>query len=72
MTCQSNCVSRIPTGIAAAVADFAPEFIAAERIVLDYVNAPVEKSPAKLAERRKEFSAGTTRPSLKLRGSSTS
>jgi len=54
---DANGVTRIPIEIAAAVADVAPEFIAAERIVLDYVNAPGEKSPAKLAENRKEFSA---------------
>jgi len=39
------------------VADLAPEFVAAEMIVLDYVRTPGTKSATVLTEKRKEFSA---------------
>ena len=54
---DANGVARIPLEIATQVADVAPEFVAAERIILDYVNGPGEKTPAGLAAKRKEFSA---------------
>lgn len=54
---DANGVTRIPPQIAAAVADLAPEFVAAEKIVLDYVNGSGTKTPAALAAARKEYSA---------------
>lgn len=52
-----NGVTNIPPEIAAEVADIAEEFVAAEKIVLDYVNGPGAKTPAGLADSRKEFQA---------------
>jgi regulator of RNase E activity RraA len=54
---DANGVTNIPPDIAGEVAGVAAEFVAAERIVLDYVQAPGEKSAAELAARRREFSA---------------
>ena len=54
---DANGVSNIPIEIASTVADLCQEFIDAEKVVLDYVNAPGEKTPRGLAERREEFSA---------------
>ncbi len=58
---DANGVTRVPLEIAAEVADVAGEFVDAERIVLDYVNAPGEKSPAALVEKRKEFTSVVAR-----------
>jgi regulator of RNase E activity RraA len=52
---DANGVTNIPHSIAAEVADLAAEFVAAERIILDYVNGSGPKSPAGLAAARKEF-----------------
>jgi regulator of RNase E activity RraA len=54
---DANGVTNVPPEIAAEVADLGEEFVAAERIVLDYVQAPGEKSTGELATRRQEFSA---------------
>lgn len=54
---DANGVTNVPTKIAAAVADIAAEFVAAEEIVMNYVKGPGVKSPQEYAERRKEFSA---------------
>ena len=54
---DANGVTNIPPEIAAEVADLAAEFVAAERIILDYVQGPGEKTPEGLKEVRKEFSA---------------
>jgi len=54
---DANGVTNIPLDIAAEVADLAPEFVAAEMIVLDYVRTPGTKSATVLTEKRKEFSA---------------
>jgi regulator of RNase E activity RraA len=56
-----NGVTQIPLAIAEAVAEIAPAFVAAERIVLDYVSGPEAKSVQALATRRKEFSAEVNR-----------
>ena len=53
---DANGVTNIPLDIVSEVADVADEFIAAERIVLDYVQGPGEKTPARLREVRGEFS----------------
>ncbi len=54
---DANGVTRVPIDIAAEIADVAGEFVAAERIVLDYVQAPGAKTAAELGTRRKEFGA---------------
>ena len=46
-------VTSIPLEIAADIPHVAPEFVAAERILLDYAQAPGEKSIAELMERRR-------------------
>jgi 4-hydroxy-4-methyl-2-oxoglutarate aldolase len=56
-----NGVTNIPVEIAAAAADVTPEFVAAEKIVLDYVRSSGPKTPAGLAGARKEFSAVVAR-----------
>jgi regulator of RNase E activity RraA len=64
---DANGVTQIPLSIAEAVADLAPDFVKAERIVLDYVNGPQAKSVAGLAARRKEFSAEVGRLTARAR-----
>jgi 4-hydroxy-4-methyl-2-oxoglutarate aldolase len=54
---DANGVARIPLEIATQVADVAPEFVAAERIILDYVQPPGPKEVPELIRRRKEFAA---------------
>ncbi|MEX2558751.1 MAG: RraA family protein [Pirellulales bacterium] len=58
---DANGVTNVPLEIAAAVADITGEFVAAERIVLDYVRGPGPKTAAGLAAARKEFSAVVAR-----------
>jgi 4-hydroxy-4-methyl-2-oxoglutarate aldolase len=58
---DANGVTNIPLEIAAEVADLGDEFIAAEQIVLDYVNGPGPKSPQALGENRKEFQAAVAK-----------
>ena len=43
-----NGVTNIPLEIAAEIADIADEFVAAEKIVLDYVRGPGEKTRRRL------------------------
>lgn len=54
---DANGVTRIPLEIAAAVADVSAEFVKAEKLILDYVRGPSEKTAAGLAAARKEFAA---------------
>jgi regulator of RNase E activity RraA len=54
---DANGVTSIPPDIAADVADVGREFVDAEKIVLDYVNAPGSKTVAGLAAARKGFAA---------------
>ncbi|MBN2294768.1 MAG: RraA family protein, partial [Pirellulales bacterium] len=54
---DANGVTSIPTEIATEVADAADEFVAAERIILDYVQSPGEKNVAKFKELQSEFLA---------------
>ena len=49
---DGNGVTRIPVAIAADVAD---EFVAAEKIILDYAKGPDKKTPDGLAAARREF-----------------
>jgi len=58
---DANGVTSVPIGIAAAVADISEAFIDAEKIVMDYVKAPGNKSVKEYAARRKEFSAQVTK-----------
>lgn len=54
---DANGVTRIPLHIADELADIGDEFVAAEKIVLDYVRSPGEKTPQGLAAARREFQA---------------
>ena len=51
-----NGVTKVPIEIAAAITDIADEFVASEKIVLDYVVGP-NPTAAGLGAARKEFSA---------------
>lgn len=52
---DANGVTSVPVVIANEVADVAPEFLAAEEILMGYVKSPGEKNVAKYDELRKEF-----------------
>lgn len=54
---DANGVTSIPIDLAGEIADIAPEFIAAEQVVLDYVRSAGPKTAQGLADARKEFSA---------------
>jgi 4-hydroxy-4-methyl-2-oxoglutarate aldolase len=54
---DANGVTRIPLEIASEVADIAPEFLAAEDILMNYVKSDDEKSIARYDELRREFQA---------------
>lgn len=54
---DANGVTNIPLEIAAMVAELCPEFMDAEKIVLDYVRGAGAKTPAGYAAARKEYSA---------------
>jgi regulator of RNase E activity RraA len=58
---DANGVARVPLEIATQVADIAAEFVAAERIILDYVQPPGAKDVAELVRRRKEFAAAVAK-----------
>jgi regulator of RNase E activity RraA len=65
---DANGVTQIPLSIAEGVAAIAPDFVAAERIILDYVSGPENKTTAGLAARRKEFSAEINRLAARAKG----
>lgn len=54
---DANGVTSIPPEIATEVADVAAEFVAAEKIILDYVRGPGTKTPAGLVAVQNEFAA---------------
>jgi 4-hydroxy-4-methyl-2-oxoglutarate aldolase len=54
---DANGVTSIPLEIATEVADLAPAFVAAEKIILDYVRRPGVKSPDGLKAAQNEFAA---------------
>ena len=54
---DANGVTDVPISIAAAIAEIGDEFVAAEKIVLDYVKGSGVKTPQGLGEARKAFSA---------------
>ncbi len=54
---DANGVTQIPWEIAADVADVAEDYVAAERIVLDYVQSEEEKSVAEFVKRSQAMSA---------------
>jgi len=66
---DANGVTSIPLEIASEVADVAEEFVAAERIILDFAQSGGEKSSAALAERQAEFAAAIERLRQRLRRS---
>ena len=53
---DANGVTRIPLDVASEVAEVAAEFVSAERIVLDYVQSPGEKSIDEFADRSRQMS----------------
>ena len=54
---DTNGVTTVPTEIVAAMCDIGEEFVASEKIMLDYVRGTGPKTPAGFAEVRKEFQA---------------
>jgi regulator of RNase E activity RraA len=64
---DANGVTNIPLEIAADVADVAPEFVAAEEIVMNYVKSPGAKSVSRYDELRKEFQAAVKKLTDRLR-----
>ena len=54
---DANGISSVPVKIADEIVDVADEFVAAEKIVLDYARGPGEKTPQGLGAARDEFSA---------------
>jgi len=63
---DANGVTRIPLEIADEIPDAAKEFVAAERIVLDYVQGEGPFEIAEFAARRKEFAAVVAKLTEKL------
>jgi regulator of RNase E activity RraA len=66
---DANGVTNIPLNIAAAVADISDEFIAAEKIVLDYVRGSGSKTVAGLHAARAEFMAVVAKLTERARAS---
>ncbi len=64
-----NGITRIPLEIAAEIPGVAAEFMAAERIILDYVRSSEPKVVAELSARREEFSAVIAKLANRLRRS---
>jgi len=62
-----NGVTRIPLDIAGEIPDAAAEFVAAERIVLDYVQSSGPKAIPEFTARRKEFSAAVVKITERVR-----
>jgi regulator of RNase E activity RraA len=63
---DANGVGRIPLEIASDVADIAAEFVAAERIMLDYVQPPGPKDLGQFTRLRKEFSSAVAKLSARV------
>ncbi len=64
---DANGVAKIPLEIAEQVADVAPEFVAAEALVLDYVKSPGPKSVSEFTERRRAFQDAVERIVRRIR-----
>lgn len=64
---DANGVTTIPTEIASEVADVAPEFVAAEAIMLDYVQGDGAKEVAEFKRRRQEFQSVVSQLRARLR-----
>ncbi|MHC4399594.1 MAG: RraA family protein [Planctomycetota bacterium] len=64
---DANGVTNIPPDVAADVADAAGPFVDAEKIVLDYVQGPGEKTPQGLSDARAEFSAAVAKLQRQIR-----
>jgi 4-hydroxy-4-methyl-2-oxoglutarate aldolase len=62
-----NGVTRIPLDIAGEIPDAAAEFVAAERMVLDFVQSSGAKAIAEFTARRKEFSATVAKLTERVR-----
>ena len=66
---DTNGVTSIPLKIAAAVADLSPEFMAAEKIILDYLRGPGAKTVAGYTAAREEYGAVIKRLTEKAKAS---
>ncbi len=64
---DANGVIHIPLEIASEVADVAPEYLQAERILLDFARQPGTKTVAELEAAQKEFAAAVERLRRRLR-----
>ncbi len=64
---DANGVTSIPPEIAAEVADLAAEFVAAERILIDFARGPGAKTSARLAEAQAAFAAAIDRLRRRVR-----
>lgn len=64
---DANGVTNIPLEIASEIPGACSEFVAAERIVLDYLHAPGEKKVAEFTSRRKEYAAVVKQLTARLR-----
>jgi 4-hydroxy-4-methyl-2-oxoglutarate aldolase len=64
---DANGVTRIPLEIAASVADACDEFVAAEKIVIDYARTATPPTSAGLAAARKEFASVVSKLSGRLK-----
>lgn len=64
---DANGVTRIPREIAASVADACDEFVAAEKIVIDYARTAAPPTPAGLAAARKEFASVVSKLNSRLK-----
>ncbi|HVU88160.1 MAG TPA: RraA family protein [Pirellulales bacterium] len=66
---DTNGVTSIPLKIAAAVADLSAEFVAAEKIILDYLRTPGTKTVAGYTAAREEYGAVIKRLTEKAKAS---
>jgi len=64
---DANGVTNVPSEIATEVADVAAEFVAAERIILDYVQGPGKKSIERFREVQAEFRAAVAKLGERVR-----
>jgi len=64
---DANGVTNVPSEIATEVADVAAEFVAAERIILDYVQGPEKKTPERFREVQAEFRAAVAKLGERVR-----
>jgi regulator of RNase E activity RraA len=62
-----NGVTRIPLEIVDELADASAEFVAAEKVIIDYVRGPGPKAITEFTARRKEFAAAVAKLTERIR-----